>query len=220
MSRFGKKKWIMIIIVLALGIEWRIYTDFNGSMIGKIRSKHIVEEYLNAKYSEDKFTVGNISYNFKFKSYVVDVLTKTEEKQFKVIIKNRLKFLEDSRLSDSLSSEFLNSIRNIVKETVSSVEKVSGHVYPLIIVQKDFQNGILRKDTFWIDLYNEKGVITKEEFADISNNILNWIKQQDFMVSNVYFNFHTKESKIAYNFDINKEDLYLSRDELLELIKE
>jgi hypothetical protein len=220
MSRLVKKRWTIIIIILVLGVIWRIYTDFNGSMIDRIRSKHIVQEYLNAKYLSDKYVVGEISYDFKFNYYVVDVLTRKEEKEFKIIVKNKLRFLEDLRLTDKLSSDFLSGVTNIVRETAPSVEKVSGQIYPLIIIQEDFQSGILRKDTFWIDLHNEKGEITKEDFADVSNNILAWMKEQNFMINQVYFNYSSEETEKTYVIDIKEENIYTSRDELLGLIKE
>jgi hypothetical protein len=61
---------ISIVIILLIGIV----SAFYGIPFGNLIAKHYINQYSNVMYSNSKYTIGQISYNFKDSAYHTSIL--------------------------------------------------------------------------------------------------------------------------------------------------
>lgn len=217
-----KKKMIFsVLLVLLVGIVLFFYNEFNGNPISKFASKMVLNNYLSDTYPDREFRIENGTYDFKFSTYVFDVIEigessnedgKPEQYEFQVngsvipnvhwdgIYYDNL----DTSLMEKLSSQASREITEVISEKMDIVTGIEVHIellkgdYPS---DTDWNKNLKTQKPLdmWIQLDSTNQ--TKEEFLQSTKEIQKLLNENNYNYEYVSMNGQSFDDKFEHKDD-------------------
>lgn len=190
---------IFSIVLLGAFRLWRNNLNNEGKVL---EVKRITNEYLKKTYYDEQFkVVDGPNKVLAFGKY--DIKLQDKNNNFMTMkIDDNLNFIDDSIQNKAFSDKLNNYLKeNFDKE----FRNIKGEVLANINIKDRYSS---RKDTIYIEIIDERQ-ITKREFADITDEILNWINSNDFDLNLLYLDYKHKEiSDYVYSIKIDSDNIF------------
>ncbi|MBU3146672.1 hypothetical protein [Clostridium sp. CF012] len=198
------------LLVLVFGLIKFVVADINGELKAPQVVK-ITNEYLDKVYPKEKCKIIDGPHrSLSFGTYGVKVRNQ-DNLIFNITIRDNLRFLEDSRAEDYLNNELNNFLQNEYK---GKFQKMKVKILANVVINSKYLD---REDTVYVDII-DTGDITKQEFAKIVVQALNWINTKDLKLNILYLDYmHRENSDNVYSIKIDSNN-YNEKDLITYII--
>jgi len=212
----GKMILIVALAVVVLALAGSLYIEFNGNPIALARTQAVVERYLHERYPNTKFAYVGTFYNMKFDMYSGRVISQGSIP---------VEFTVDHRWNKGLFfDDYLN--RKLGAEAEALVEPIVRSYLPNATTEIWVDTS--RFDSLPEDLSYDKGLglmadleinwndssLTKDGFVDAVLIISHQLKAAGFEFRGHKF-LCRQEGKAAWSLSLDKEELSLSKEAIL-----
>jgi hypothetical protein len=160
----------------------------------------ITNEYLTQMYPEEKCKIiDGPNWSLAIGRYGLKIMNQ-DNLSFSITIAENLKFLEDSRTEEHLNNEINTFLKNKYK---SKFKSVKGNILANVVINDKYLD---RKDTVYIDII-DSGDITKQEFASIAVQTLDWINSNGYYLNILYVDYmHKENSDYVYSIKVDSSN--------------
>lgn len=216
-----KRLSIIISVILFMLFSFYYYNGLMGNPITYLKSKPILEEYID-KYYKDKFILEDFNYyGLKGPIYVYSIKDKKDGSIYYLSYNSYSKNIGDDyqissidRINQEIESELINEIllkTNLKEENISSLSVYMGEEYNIDYnLAKNYSN----KEIESLDLYLEKDANNVDSEESLYNNIdefskgvyeiVNALKETDYKYKKIYIS--SLSPKEFYSLEINNID--------------
>ena len=206
----------------------RICFEFYGIPFGNHIAKKVIERYINFQYPKYELSIGYISYyfnieNYRGTSYRTNILDKDNDVFTKVNYYWKSNVLSDSRFNQVLDERLDKNIQSIVQEFSPSIIVINSSLSTKVKVNQKFDNDSLKRfDQIYITMQNkeESYILGKEQYIDLVEKILIYIKQNKYQISRIQIHYLDKNyiKNNSYILQLNEEQINLSKEKMIEYI--
>lgn len=229
-----KRLFYAVVVILLVGILWKLYTGVNGSPIKKQKAEEIMTAYLMENYPGKDFKIGKVYYSMSFGSYTTTV-TSSKDSSVSFMLTYRsgnkinydeyiYKYEKDEELSRRLGEEAKKEIEPMLKANIPNFSDATAELFVKkgeYESTKSFSKDMPEKLTVWVYLKGEK--ISKEAFVENCIKARDLIQNQGYKVECFSFHYGTSfkgdvkgDGKELYSFSIRDKQLKASAEELLK----
>lgn len=198
----NKKAMIVIgassILIVFVLVKF-VIADINGDLKAPSVTK-ITNEYVSKMYPEEKCEIIDGPHrSLSFGTYGVKVKNQ-DNLMFSITITDNLKFLRDSRAEERLDNELNNFLQSAYR---GKFQTIKGNMLANVVIKSKYPD---RKDTVYVEII-DAGDITKQDFAAIASQTLDWINTKGFKLNFLYLDYmHKENSDYVYSLKIDSSN--------------
>ncbi len=195
-----------------------IYTTFHGNPLVKYMAGQKAEKYIELKYSQN-YSVGEVGYNFKNKSYPIEIINAKDSKNIGIHYSEGILWdhLEEKILEDKLDRNVSNSLTlfNFKYKELSCSANTAIAARQSFKLNEQFE----RHDFAYINIVN-KTEISKEQFSNMVFYILPVIKAViiygEGSEIGITYQFEKQNQFHYFNIKIKDNISYITKDHIMK----